>query len=84
MAPDDRDDPDRSRPRTAGDRRLLGPDAVDAIFDRFSRSTDSPGAGLGLAIAKSLVEAHGGTIRAESAPAQGTRIAFTLPIAARS
>ena len=57
----------------------IAPDAVDGIFDRFSRSTDSPGAGLGLAIAKGLVEAHGGTIRAESAPGQGTRIVFTLP-----
>ncbi len=61
----------------------IAPDAVGGIFDRFSRSTDSPGAGLGLAIAKSLVLAHGGTIRAESAPAQGTRIVFTLPTAAR-
>ena len=57
----------------------IAPDAVGGIFDRFSRATDSPGAGLGLAIAKGLVEAHGGTIRAESAPGQGTRIAFTLP-----
>ena len=57
----------------------IAPDAVAGIFDRFSRSTDSPGAGLGLAIAKGLVEAHGGTIRAESAPGQGTRIVFTLP-----
>jgi two-component system, OmpR family, sensor histidine kinase BaeS len=57
----------------------IAPDAVDGIFDRFSRSTDSPGAGLGLAIAKGLVEAHGGTIRAESASGQGTRIVFTLP-----
>ena len=57
----------------------IAPDAVGGIFDRFSRSTDSPGAGLGLAIAKGLVEAHGGTIRAESAPGQGTRIVFTLP-----
>jgi len=58
----------------------IAPDAVAGIFERFSRSTDSPGAGLGLAIAKSLVEAHGGAIRAESAPGQGTRIVFTLPI----
>ena len=57
----------------------IAADAVGGIFDRFSRSTDSPGAGLGLAIAKGLVEAHGGTIRAESAPGQGTRIVFTLP-----
>ena len=53
--------------------------AVAGIFDRFSKSTDSPGAGLGLAIAKGLVEAHGGTIRAESAPGQGTRIVFRIP-----
>ncbi len=57
----------------------IAPDAVGGIFDRFSKSTDSPGAGLGLAIAKGLVEAHGGTIRAESAPGQGTKIVFTLP-----
>jgi two-component system OmpR family sensor kinase/two-component system sensor histidine kinase BaeS len=48
------------------------------VFDRFSRSPDSPGAGLGLAIAKSLVEAHGGRIRAESGPG-GTTISFDLP-----
>ena len=59
----------------------VAPDAVEGIFDRFSRSTDSPGAGLGLAIAKGLVEAHGGTIRAYSAPGQGTRIVFSLPAA---
>jgi signal transduction histidine kinase len=58
----------------------IAPDAVAGIFDRFSKSTDSPGAGLGLAIAKGLVEAHGGAIRAESAPGQGTRIVFTLPV----
>jgi signal transduction histidine kinase len=58
----------------------IAPDAVGGIFDRFSRSTDSAGAGLGLAIAKGLVEAHGGTIRAESAPGQGTKIVFSLPV----
>jgi two-component system sensor histidine kinase BaeS len=49
------------------------------IFDRFHKSSDSGGMGLGLSIAKSLVEAHGGGILAESAPGQGTRISFTLP-----
>jgi signal transduction histidine kinase len=62
----------------------IAPDAVRGIFDRFSRSTDSPGAGLGLAIAKGLVEAHGGTIRAESASGQGTRIVFTLPLVSKA
>ena len=58
----------------------IAPEAVAGIFDRFSKSTDSPGAGLGLAIAKGLVEAHGGAISAESAAGQGTRIVFTLPL----
>jgi two-component system OmpR family sensor kinase/two-component system sensor histidine kinase BaeS len=48
------------------------------VFDRFSRAPDSPGAGLGLAIAKSLVEAHGGEIRADS-HGTGTTISFVLP-----
>jgi signal transduction histidine kinase len=49
------------------------------VFDRFVKSADSGGAGLGLAIARSLVEAHGGRITAESAPGQGTTMRFVLP-----
>jgi two-component system sensor histidine kinase BaeS len=52
------------------------------VFDRFSRASDSPGAGLGLTIAKTLVEAHGGRIRAESGPA-GTTFVFALPASAK-
>jgi signal transduction histidine kinase len=49
------------------------------IFERFYKSGDSGGMGLGLAIAKYLVEAHGGRITAESVTGAGTRISFTLP-----
>jgi signal transduction histidine kinase len=49
------------------------------IFDRFYKGAGSSGSGLGLTIARSLVEAHGGTIRAESRIAAGTTIAFFLP-----
>jgi signal transduction histidine kinase len=51
------------------------------VFDRFAKSPESRGAGLGLAIAKSLVQAHGGTISAESEPGRGTTIRFELPAA---
>jgi len=54
------------------------------IFERFyrvekSRDRDSGGAGLGLAIARSLVEAQGGRIEAYSKPGGGTRMVFQLP-----
>ncbi len=56
----------------------IRPDALPHVFERFYKSSDSGGMGLGLSIAKYLVEAHGGTIRAESAEGGGTRISFTL------
>jgi signal transduction histidine kinase len=59
----------------------IDPEVLPHIFERFTRADDSPGAGLGLAIAKSLVEAHGGRIAATSTPGQGTEVRFTLPIA---
>jgi len=51
---------------------------LSRIFDRFYKSSDSGGMGLGLSIAKYLVEAHGGKIWAESEAGQGTKISFTL------
>ncbi len=62
----------------------IAPEDLPRIFDRFyradpSRTRSSGGAGLGLAIARRIVEAHGGRIWAESMPGQGAKVRFTLP-----
>jgi signal transduction histidine kinase len=50
------------------------------IFERFHKSADSGGMGLGLAIAKHLVEAHGGTLTAASKAGMGTTMQVSLPL----
>lgn len=55
------------------------------VFERFRQVDGSPtrrypGMGIGLSLARSLVELHGGTIRAESVVGHGSRFVFTLPI----
>ncbi len=58
-------------------------EALPRLFDRFYRAenvqTGSKGLGLGLYIAKSLVEAHGGTMTVESMLGEGSTFVFTLP-----
>jgi len=58
----------------------IAADEVPKIFDRFYRGRGSRGSGLGLTIARNLVVAHGGEIRAESRAGHGTSVTFTLPI----
>ncbi len=62
----------------------ISPDDLPHVFDRLfradpSRARSTGGAGLGLTIARQLVEAHGGAIRAESEPGKGSRFVFELP-----
>jgi len=62
----------------------IRPEDLPNVFDRFyrsekSRSRATGGAGLGLAIAKGIVEAHRGSIGIESQPGKGTTVWFTLP-----
>jgi len=58
----------------------LPKDRPDKIFDHFF-TTKQKGMGMGLAIVRSIVEAHGGTITAENAPDRGARIVVRLPAA---
>ncbi len=64
----------------------IAPDALPHVFDRFyradpARSQQDGESGLGLAIARSIVEAHGGAIRAQSALGQGATFTVLLPVA---
>lgn len=64
--------------------RTIPPDKLNRMFDQFfrldaSRGTDTGNAGLGLAIAREIVEAHGGTVQAQSEQEQ-VRFTVTLPV----
>ncbi|MDP8246359.1 MAG: HAMP domain-containing sensor histidine kinase [Candidatus Hinthialibacter antarcticus] len=62
----------------------MEPDECNKIWERFYRTANSQhmakGSGLGLSIAKELVEMHGGSIRATSQPGQGSTFILTLPM----
>jgi signal transduction histidine kinase len=64
----------------------IAPEHLPRLFERFyrvdsARSRDEGGTGIGLAIARSVVEAHGGRIWAESEPGKGSTFTFELPVA---
>ena len=49
------------------------------VFDPFFTTKDY-GTGLGLALSEAIISAHGGTIRIESAPGEGSKVIITLPL----
>jgi signal transduction histidine kinase len=55
-------------------------DRLEHVFERFVKSGDSTGSGLGLSIARDLVEAHGGTIAAANRPEGGAVFTIDLPV----
>jgi two-component system, OmpR family, sensor histidine kinase KdpD len=62
----------------------IAPEELDRVFEKFYRgrktSARTEGTGMGLSIAKGIVEAHGGKIRAENRPGGGTEISVSLPL----
>jgi two-component system sensor histidine kinase HydH len=56
----------------------IAPQDLGRIFDPYF-TTKPSGAGLGLAIVQKIVDAHGGEIRVESTPGQGTTVTILLP-----
>jgi signal transduction histidine kinase len=61
----------------------IPPSEQARVLEKFERGTRQSGAGLGLALVKSLIELHGGTVAIESATGWGTRIICRLPAAQR-
>jgi len=61
----------------------IAPEHLPRVFDRFYRaesSRSSDGAGLGLALVKSIVDLHGGSAKVESEIGRGTTVKLTFPL----
>jgi signal transduction histidine kinase len=80
------EDGDVARLTVEDDGPGIPPEAREAVFGRFARldearTADEGGAGLGLAITREIVEAHGGTVEVAAGPSLGARLVVTLPLA---
>jgi signal transduction histidine kinase len=60
----------------------IQPDEQEHIFEKFGRAVGSakPGSGLGLFLARSFAEAHGGSLRVDSRPGEGAAFTLTIPL----
>jgi len=59
----------------------IAPEVLDRLFDRFWQTPGHGGAGLGLAIVRGVMEAHGGTVEVDSRLGAGTTFRLSLPVA---
>ncbi|MBV9877314.1 MAG: hypothetical protein JO025_21475, partial [Verrucomicrobia bacterium] len=62
--------------------RGISPEGLERIFEPFF-TTKKVGTGLGLAVCRTIISAHGGELRAVNNPQRGATFQFTLPAAAR-
>lgn len=69
-----------ARIRVADSGSGIPPELSDTLFERFTKSSDSPGVGLGLAIARDILDAHHGTIAALEPEGDGALIEVSLPL----
>jgi signal transduction histidine kinase len=77
-----RQDDSRVIVRVADDGPGIPPEEHDQIFEKFGRAVGSPkpGTGLGLFLARSFAEAHGGSLDVESQPGEGSAFTLTIPL----
>ncbi len=59
----------------------VAPADAERVFEKFFRASAAPGAGLGLAVVRAVVVAHGGAVRVEPGPGGGARFVLELPTA---
>jgi signal transduction histidine kinase len=62
----------------------LGPEEIDRIFERFYHGSNQGGMGLGLSIAKEIIEKHDGSIKAANSPEGGALFIIILPVKPKS